>query len=511
MMPLPAPSVPFLPASAQAVLAMLGVLPEDDALVLGQSGPLFRPELSASLTAWRIQQAYQALLAVAPWWAACLRDEQAVTQSLTVFAQHPIAPLLHAVLPAWRTSMCAAMKAPNDPSADACPSLELALRCWQQCHDEAMAQLKTGSVAAVAPALTLPVFAPLASTLPMQQPPAHWQPSLAAMASHAGQLAARCLTLSAAATPGQRDLVWQQAGARLYRYPAAPGAPAVLIVYAWINRPDVLDLAPNQSLIAALQAQGLAVWLLDWADTGATGSSLPQYVFEQLAPALEKVCGDSGQPRCALLGICQGGTLALSYAALRAERISSLSLAVTPVDFQQPQDRVAAAARALPISALAAISTHRPAPITLGFLQLKSYSLRLGKYLALLQAPLDDEALRAFLRLEHWLSSGPLLSGPALAEYLERYYHQNGLCRNTLTLSGQSVTLAQLRLPVQLLIADQDHIVPPASSLALTALLSQPVTVERFATGHIGVLVGRQRLALAASVAEFVRQHRTVP
>jgi polyhydroxyalkanoate synthase subunit PhaC len=489
-LPLPTDLLATDPGSA--LLAMAGALPVDDGLVLGLSGPAFSPQQSAALVTWRLQQAYTSLLAVAPVWAALRQQPDACQAVLARCQLHPWASLLNRLLPEW----CAM-------AADSTPTLASLLRQWQRLHD----QHWQAQSLPVLPGPSMPL-----GSMPTAPLPVSWQNELQQWAQRAGRLSAQALQASAAigehsascAQPGDRSLHWQAQGARLYRYPAAANARPVLLIYAWINRSDVLDLAPSQSLIAALQAQGLAVWLLDWADTGAHGVSLEQYLFGQLEPALAQVRAAHQQARIALFGICQGGSLALSYAALRPQGIASLSLAVTPIDFHTATDRLSAWARPLPSAPFAALQSYSPAVLNLAFLQLKPYSLRLGKYLSLLMQDSTAETFAGFLRMEHWLMSGPLLSGPALASYLDRYYHQNALCKNALVLAGEPVKLEQLAIPVQLLIAEQDHIVPPAAAQVLAELMPNCVQIERFATGHIGLLVGRARMAMAEKVATFV-------
>ncbi|MFN4291420.1 MAG: alpha/beta fold hydrolase [Permianibacter sp.] len=511
---------------------MLGVQPDDDAWVLGQSGPALTPAASAALCAWRLQQSLRQLLAMAPLWAASLQTPVATTAILATFAGHP----WHAFLQQLWSRWCAGVLAQQAPEQDAnaqtnphpadaeahadLPSLATVLGVWQREHERCWQALSATETAQLLAAASWPGFEAMvtANAGALQRAaqhalPVEWQNELQAMAQQAGRLSAQALQQPAAAEPGQRTLHWQQHDARLYRYPAAADATPILLVYAWINRPDVLDLSPSQSLIAALQAQGLAVWLLDWADSGPHGLSLDAYLTQLLQPALQQVCAASQLQRVAVLGICQGGTLALSLAlnlewnqASQNERaIASLSLAVTPIDFHTAEDRLSAWSQALPAGSLASLQTHSPATLNLAFLNLKPYSLRTGKYLSLLLQSPSADALANFLRLEHWLLSGPLLSGPALATYLERFYQCNSLCRSEQAGVSSAWPLGALQIPLQLLIAEHDHIVPPASSLALAELTGQRVQVERLLAGHIGVLVGRQREQLAAKVAAFVR------
>ncbi len=510
-MPTPSSSFDPLPTVGDALLAMLGAWPDDDALVLGQSGPTFTATQSATLTAWRLQQAYRHLLAVAPLWAALLESPNRASEIDSAFATHPWRLLIKQLLPAW----CQSLRNESESemhSAQATanlPELGVALRCWQRLHDQFWQ------------ALDLPPLIPVTAasftafrSLPQAPLPLHWQQQLQAMAERVGRLSAQALQTQVVAQPGNRHSVCLQEGVTLHRYDAtttgaATRARSLLMVYAWVNDCQVLDLAPDQSLIAALQAQGITVWLLDWGAAGAQGFTIESYLA-QLDQAVNHVRTAEAIPAVSLLGICQGGTLALLYAGLHHERVASLSLAATPVDFHCHSDRLSAWVRSplftAQLSSLARVSAHSPALLNLLFLQLKPFSLRLGKYLALLLEPPSATQFAAFLRLENWLMVGPLLSGPGLADYAQQCYRDNRLQRQQMQVGARTITLSTLPMPLQLLIADSDHIVPPAASLALTGLGINRIAVAHFATGHIGLLVGRARLAVAETVAVFLQQ-----
>jgi polyhydroxyalkanoate synthase subunit PhaC len=65
----------------------------------------------------------------------------------------------------------------------------------------------------------------------------------------------------------QKDAVWKSGKLTLYRYRPIGrprgGAP-LLIVYALVNRPYMMDLQEDRSLIRGLLAEGLDVYLIDW-------------------------------------------------------------------------------------------------------------------------------------------------------------------------------------------------------------------------------------------------------
>ena len=76
--------------------------------------------------------------------------------------------------------------------------------------------------------------------------------------------------------PSPRDEVHREDKVRLYRYRAQVDEPygvPVLIVYALVNRPYIMDLQEGRSLIQGLLRAGLDVYLLDWGcpDEGDAG------------------------------------------------------------------------------------------------------------------------------------------------------------------------------------------------------------------------------------------------
>ena len=99
--------------------------------------------------------------------------------------------------------------------------------------------------------------------------------------------------------------------------------PPLLIVYALVNRPYMMDLQEDRSLIRGLLAQGLDVYLIDWGypDRGDRFTGLADYILGYLERCVAHVCAASGRASIDLLGVCQGGTFSLCYTALRPRRV----------------------------------------------------------------------------------------------------------------------------------------------------------------------------------------------
>ena len=130
------------------------------------------------------------------------------------------------------------------------------------------------------------------------------------------------------------EIVLSGPGFRLLRYGSGPGRssrPAVLIVYALVNRPWVLDLEPDRSMIARLIDLGLDVFLIEWKDPSVDDKDrgLSDYILGMMEACVDATRSARGESTINLLGVCQGGTFSLCYTALFPQKIKNL---VTMVD-----------------------------------------------------------------------------------------------------------------------------------------------------------------------------------
>ena len=99
--------------------------------------------------------------------------------------------------------------------------------------------------------------------------------------------------------------------ATLYRY--VPSAETrfpvpLLLVYALIDRPFILDLIPGNSFVEYLVKQGFDVYLLDWGIPGQEDRALSfdDYAFDYLAEAVRQVRRTSQAGAVTLFGPASG-------------------------------------------------------------------------------------------------------------------------------------------------------------------------------------------------------------
>jgi polyhydroxyalkanoate synthase len=317
-----------------------------------------------------------------------------------------------------------------------------------------------------------------------------------------------------------REAVYSEDNLVLYRFTPLVERPfsiPVLIIYALVNRPYMADLQEDRSLIRNLLQQGLDIYLIDWgypsrADRWLT---LDDYINGYINNCLDAVRQRHGLDQINLLGICQGGTFSLCYAALYPEKVKNLVTMVTPVDFHVEEGLLnlwagcTFGSRSMDVDLMVDALGNVPGDfMNLGFLMLKPFQLGLQKYMDLLEIMDDKAKLLNFLRMEKWIFDSPDQAGEAYRQFMKDFYQANKLSKGELEIGGKRVDLKNVRMPVLNVYAEQDHLVPPDSSLALkTYIGSEDYSVQSFPVGHIGMYVsGKVQRDLPPTIAKWFKE-----
>src|SRR5690606_38973164 len=109
----------------------------------------------------------------------------------------------------------------------------------------------------------------------------------------------------------ERELVYQYDKIKLYHYQPKvkqPDAIPVLVVLATVNRPEILDIFPEQSFVRGLLDNGMDIYFLDWGypDQQDNDISFSDYVNHYLHHCIRFIQQDTQQEKINLCGICQG-------------------------------------------------------------------------------------------------------------------------------------------------------------------------------------------------------------
>jgi len=309
--------------------------------------------------------------------------------------------------------------------------------------------------------------------------------------------AARAVTVGCSA----RRAVWSRGKTTLYEYlPLAgvstrPGARPLLVCFALVNRPYILDLQEDSSLLRRLLAAGRQVYLVEWGDPdeGDRLNELNDYVEQGLGGCVRHILAAHGIEALDLLGVCQGGVLSLCYSALHPTEVANLVTLTTSVDFQTPDDLLSKWMREIDTELLARVGNVPGELLNVLFLSLMPFRLTQQKYVRLLTGRADQRAVEQFVRMERWIFDSPPQAAVALTQYVRWFYQENRLVRGTLELGGRTVDLKSVRQPLLNLYAKGDHIVPPAACEAMGRYVgSRDYTACAIDTGHIGMYVSRK-------------------
>ena len=312
----------------------------------------------------------------------------------------------------------------------------------------------------------------------------------------------------------QKQEVWRDGKTVLYRFvgPKAPTARVpILVSYALVNRPYMIDLQDNRSLVKGLLERGQDVYVLDWGypDRSDRYLDLEDYVQRFIGGAIDHLRESHGVASINLLGICQGGVLSLCYSALNPDKVRNLITMVTPVDFQTPDNMLSNWTRELDVDLFVDTMGNVPADLmNWSYLMLKPFRLNLQKYVGMVDILDDAKAMEDFLRMEKWIFDSPDQAGEAFRQFIKQFYQGNAFVNGTAEIGGEAVDLGFVDMPVLNIFAEQDHLVPPDASRALKGLIgSDDYTELSFRGGHIGIYVSsRAQQEVPATIHDWLRR-----
>lgn len=314
-----------------------------------------------------------------------------------------------------------------------------------------------------------------------------------------------------------KEAVYREDKLVLYRYTPVVKKPLgvpLLIVYALVNRPYMVDLQEDRSLVRNLLKLGVDVYLIDWGYPGPTERwlTLDDYVNGYIDTCVDVLRHRHRLDQINLLSICQGGALSLCYSALHPQKIKNLITMVTPVDFHVTGTAgcglLNSWCQTMDADVMVAAQGNIAGDfMNFGYLMLRPFALTVGKYADLLNLAQDEQKLLNFLRMEKWIFDSPDQAGEAWRQFIQDFYQGNKLIKGEVRIGEQRVDLRNITMPVLNLYAEQDHLVPPASSLALQQYVgTTDYTVRSFPAGHIGMYVsGKVQKDLPPLIAQWLQ------
>jgi polyhydroxyalkanoate synthase subunit PhaC len=311
---------------------------------------------------------------------------------------------------------------------------------------------------------------------------------------HVFQLAGRTLV---GVSP--HDVVLESGTHRLLRYrrdtPARHAEP-VLLCYALINRPYILDLQPDKSVVRQYLEQGFEVYLIDWGVPRSEdrGLSVQDYVCGFLRDAVAAILRRHERQDLHLLGYCMGGTMATMFTAFDPAPVKTLTLLAAPIDFSGRESLLTLWTQKEYFDVDAFLEAYGNCPewfLQMCFLWLKPVQNLVEKGIALAEQLDDRRFVTNHFAMELWINDNIPIAGATFREFVKDLYQENQLVKGAFRLRGQPADLRRITCPMLLLTANNDHLVPPQATEGIRPYVgARDIHSMSVAAGHVGLVVG---------------------
>jgi polyhydroxyalkanoate synthase len=294
------------------------------------------------------------------------------------------------------------------------------------------------------------------------------------------------------------DVVYQDGKMKLRHYHPMVDEPhpvPILIIYALINKPYILDLQPDKSVIRKLLSSGFDIYMIDWGSPTDVDRyiDLDDYVNWYIDDVVDFIRRKHSLDSITIFGYCMGGTLSVMYTGIHPEKVRNFVLMAAPLDFNADQGLLKKWSRPEYFDADKLVETIGNVPgefLNFGFLLLDPVNNLYSKYLKFVDKVDDEKFVSMFFRMEKWINDGIPLAGEAYREYIKKCYQQNLLVKNKFRINGHKVELNNIKMPLLSIVAQYDHLVPKESSMGFNDLVpSKDKKMIMFPTGHIGLSV----------------------
>ena len=302
-----------------------------------------------------------------------------------------------------------------------------------------------------------------------------------------------------AIAPTPADVVLETPTLRLRRVANAnaTGEPIVLVA-PMINRWYVLDLLPERSFLSLLASFGRPVYVIEWRPPASNDDrGFGDLCGGPMLEAVDHALNAEGADSSALIGYCQGGTLAAMFAARFPLRVARVATVCAPVRFSEGGlFRRWFDPKYLDVDLTLASSERISAWLVhLPFWWLRP-SIKTRKLTGLARSFRKDGVLEQFLASELWNSDHMDMSRGVFRTWTGDLYQKDLLERGLMVVAGEAVHLERIAQPLLVISGDYDPITPPSAAEPLGDLSSsQAATLLRVRSGHVGVVTSPRALA----------------
>jgi polyhydroxyalkanoate synthase len=271
----------------------------------------------------------------------------------------------------------------------------------------------------------------------------------------------------------------------------------LVFVYALVNRPYILDLKKDRSVVAKFVEHGFDTYLVDWgvptdADRHLT---LDDYINGYMVNVMDHLCERTGKKQLNVLGYCMGGTMSAMFTALHPKRVKNLILLAAPIDFGTRDGllNVWTQSEYFDVDKFVDAFGNCPAEfLQAGFQLLRPVQNFIQKPIDFYEHMNEEKYLEDFLTTETWLQDNIPVPGEVYREFVKYLYQQNLLTKGQMMVGKHIAKLENIICPVLNLIAAQDDLVPCAQSVPFTEFVGSKdrKSILLQGCGHIGLAIG---------------------
>jgi polyhydroxyalkanoate synthase subunit PhaC len=309
------------------------------------------------------------------------------------------------------------------------------------------------------------------------------------------------------------DVVYRKHKVKLIRYrPVTEKVyqTPILISFALVNKPYILDLIPGKSVVEVLINAGFDVFMIDWGTPGKNENDygFDEYINYYMNKVVDQTIKISGSEQVNLMGYCMGGAMSLMYASFYPQKIKNLILMATPFDFRENEGILYEWSKDFPVNELIEIYGNCPGwYLNLSFAAMKPLD-RVDKALNFYNNVENENFVNLFMAMEKWANDTKPVAGKAYVEFIKGCFQENKMMENRFMIAERTVNIKNITCPVLNIVADEDNLVPPSSSLEIADYTSstdrQVMTCK---TGHIGLSVsGKALKQLWPQAVEWIAQ-----
>lgn len=304
-------------------------------------------------------------------------------------------------------------------------------------------------------------------------------------------------TAFSSSTP--RQALWKRNKATLWYYPAPVKKyhTPLYLVYSLVNKPTILDLLPNRSLIGALTNAGYDVYLIDFGVPGYEDGNMTidDYILKYIQPGARVALKHSNSNDISVMGFCLGGTLAAIYATIASEPIKNLILFVTPIDFSYfPKFNLLHQAimdETIDVSPLIDALGIIPAAFMNYGVRLITSPVYISPYLSLLEKGHNKDYVEKWSLFNQWTKDHIAFPGAALKQIIQDLIISNKLVNRKLTIGGEPARMEQISANLLVIASTNDELVPIEQALPIIDLTgSEDKKLIQLPNGHTGLATG---------------------